>query len=153
MQMLRTLAERLSRGKFLKRTLPSRFGHAPLYVSPDSQLKYLKFGDDAFDAELLKVIDEYISEESVVWDIGANVGVFSIGAATIAKKGSVLAVEADIWLAWLIGRSLLLKENDGLKIQVLPSAISDRNGIATFLIASRGRASNSLEVAGGRSQS
>jgi hypothetical protein len=31
---------------------------------------------------------------------------------------------------------------------------SDRNGVATFLIASRGRASNSLEVAGGgRSQS
>jgi hypothetical protein len=84
--MLRTLAERLSRGKFLKRTLPSRFGQAPLYVSPDAQLKYLKFGDDAFDAELLKVIDEYIPEESVVWDIGANVGVFSIGCSNYRQE-------------------------------------------------------------------
>ena len=93
----------------LKRRLPSRFRHTPLYVTPDSQLKYLKYGEDAFDAALLKIIDEYICEDSVVWDIGANVGVFSLGAASIAKKGSVLAVEADTWLASLISKSLLLR--------------------------------------------
>ncbi len=149
---VRTIIERLLRGRLLKRRLPSRFGHTPLYVSPDAQLKYLKPGNDAFDTELMKIIDEHIREDSVVWDIGANVGVFAFAAASVAKKGSSLAVEADIWLAQLIRKSLLLKENGGLSIQVLPCAIADRNGVATFLIANRGRASNALEAVGGRSQ-
>jgi FkbM family methyltransferase len=150
--MIRTIVEKLSRGKILKRRLPSRFGKTSLYVSPDSQLKYLKLGEEAFDEELLKVVDFYIHDNSIIWDIGANVGVFSFGAASIAKKGFTLAVEADIWLAQLIGKSLSLKENNQLNLRILPCAISDRNGIAKLLISDRGRASNSLEVAGGRSQ-
>jgi FkbM family methyltransferase len=121
-------------------------------VSPDARLYYLKPGSDAFDTELMEIVDEHVREDSVVWDIGANVGEFAFAAASVAKKGSVLAVEADIWLAQLIRKSLLLKENCGLSIQVLPSAIADRNGVATFLIANRGRASNTLEAVGGRSQ-
>ena len=150
--MLRTIIERLSRGRSLKRRLPLRFGQTPLYVSPDAQLKYLTFGDGAFDAGLLRIIDMYIREASAVWDIGANVGVFAFGAASIASKGSTLAVEADIWLALLLRKSLLLKENRGLNIQVLPCAIADKNGAASFLIAKRGRASNFLELAGGRAE-
>jgi len=58
--MLRTMLERLSRGRSFKRRLPSRFGFTPLYVSPDARLKYLKLGEDAFDAELLRIVDEHI---------------------------------------------------------------------------------------------
>jgi FkbM family methyltransferase len=151
-KMLRLIAEKLSRGRYLKRRLPSRFERTPLYVSPDSQLKYLRFGESGFDSELLRVIDEHIREDSVVWDIGANVGVFTFASASVAKKGMVLAVEADIWLAQLIRKSSQLRDNCGLSIRVLPCAISDRNGIATFQIARRGRASNTLEITGGRSQ-
>jgi FkbM family methyltransferase len=151
--MLRLLLERLVREKHLKRRLPLRFGRTPLYVSPDAQLKFLKPGDGAFDSELLSIISEHIREDSVVWDIGANVGVSSFAAASTAKKGTVLAVEADIWLAQLIMKSLRLKENQALNIRVLPCAVSDRNGVASFLIASRGRASNALETTGTRSQS
>jgi FkbM family methyltransferase len=151
--MLRSILERLLREKHLKRRLPLRFGRTPLYVSPDAQLKFLKPGDGAFDSELLSVISEHIREDSVVWDIGANVGVFSFAAASTAKKGKVLAVEADIWLAQLITKSLRLKENQALNIRVLPCAVSDRNGVASFLIASRGRASNALETTSTRSQS
>jgi FkbM family methyltransferase len=121
-------------------------------VSPDAQLKYLKPGDEAFDADLLRVVDAHVREDSIVWDIGANVGVFAFAAASIARKGSTLAVEADLWLAQLMRRSLRLESNQGLQLAVLPSAISDRNGVATFMIAQRGRASNALESAGGRSQ-
>jgi FkbM family methyltransferase len=151
--MLRSLLERLSREKSLKRRLPLRFGRTPLYVSPDAQLKFLNPGERAFDSELLSVLSEHIREDSVVWDIGANVGVFSFAAASIAGKGKVLAVEADIWLAQLIAKSARLRENQALPITILPCAVSDRNGVAAFLIASRGRASNALEVTGTRSQS
>jgi FkbM family methyltransferase len=153
MYMLRTIFERLSRGRSIKKRLPARFGGTCLYVSPDAQLKYLKPGKSAFNSDLLKVLDEQIREDSIVWDIGANVGVFALGAAYIARKGSTLAVEADIWLAQLIEKSISLPENRGLNIHVLPCAVSDKNGVASFLIANRGLASNSLEIARGRSQS
>ena len=151
--MLRSLLERISREKFLKRRLPLRFGRTPLYVSPDAQLKYLNLGERAFDSELLSIVSEHIHEDSIVWDIGANVGVLAFAAASIARKGTVLAIEADIWLAQLISKSARLRENRALHIRVLPCAVSDRNGIAAFLVASRGRASNALEITGARSQS
>lgn len=151
MSKLRTTLERLSRGRYLKRRLPSRFKYTPFYVSPDAALRYLRPGTAVFD-ELLEIIDDHISEDSTVWDIGANVGVFSFGAASVAKKGSVIAVEPDIWLAQLMRKSLSLKENKGLSIQILPCAISNVTGIATFIIVNSGRSSNFLEAVHGSSQ-
>ncbi|MFH1113232.1 MAG: FkbM family methyltransferase, partial [Pseudomonadota bacterium] len=84
--------------------------------------------------------------------LSANVGVFAMAAASIAAAGTVLAVEADIWLAQILRRSAKLKANRSLNIRVLPAAISSHNGVATLLIAKRGRASNALEKAGGHSQ-
>lgn len=152
MPTVRTLLERLTRESRFQRDLPARFAPTSLYVSPDAQLKYLKPGEDAFDRELLRIIDTQVREDSIVWDIGANVGVFAFAAATVARRGMTLAVEPDIWLAQLMRRSLQLDHNRALSLTVLPAAVSDRNGCATFLIAERGRASNSLESSGGRSQ-
>jgi FkbM family methyltransferase len=150
--MLRTLAERLSRGRIIKRRLPREFGRTALFVSPDAQLKYLKPGAAAFDEGLLRLAKETVRADSVVWDIGANVGVFSFAAASLATKGSVLAVEPDIWLARIVRRSASLKKNRTLGVRVLAAAASNANGVATFLIAGRGRASSALEAAGGRSE-
>lgn len=151
-KMIRSIIEKFSRGHSFKRRLPLEFRCTPLYVSPDAQLKYLKIGVEAFDVELLRIVREHVREDSNVWDVGANIGVFAFAAASIAMKGSTLAIEADNWLVQLMRKSLLLKDNVSLNIQILSSAVSDRNGIATFLIANRGRASNCLQVAGGRSQ-
>src|SRR5437870_11528737 len=115
---LRRCAERLSRGRVLKRRLPAEFGKTPLYVSPDSQLKYLKIGREAFDAELLQVALDEIGPGMVVWDVGANVGVFTFAAASLAESGSVLAIEADIWLTQLIRRSANIKENREFDITI-----------------------------------
>lgn len=150
--MLRTLLERLGRGMTFKRRLPAEFGRTPLFVSPDAQLKYLKPGKNAFDVSLLRLAKEEVEEHSAVWDIGANIGIFTFAAASIARTGSVLAIEPDIWLAQVIKRSANLSCNKLLNVNVLPVAISNSNGAATFLIAQRGRASNALERAGGRSQ-
>jgi predicted RNA methylase len=105
--MLRKLAERLSRGKAFKRRLPPQFGNTPIFVSPDAQLKYMKITNAAFDVDLLNIACKYIHEGDIVWDIGANIGVFSLASASIVgSQGYVLAVEPDIWLANLIRRSI-----------------------------------------------
>lgn len=95
--MFRKLIERLSREKFFIRKLPSEFSNTPIFVSPDAQLKYLKPGIEGFEQELLNVALEHVKEGDVVWDIGANIGVFSFASASIAgSKGHTLAVEPDI---------------------------------------------------------
>lgn len=93
--MIRSIIERISRGKSFMRRLPTEFHYTPLYVSPDAQLKYLKIGAHAFDDELLRIAREHIREDSHVWDVGSNIGVFAFAAASIARKGSALAIEAD----------------------------------------------------------
>lgn len=137
----------------IKRRLPASVGGAQLYVSPDAQLKYLKLAADAFDTELLRLARDHVKHDSIVWDIGANVGVFTFAAAGLARSGHVFAIEADNWLAELIRRSCRLPENRALGITVLSAAVSATNGVAEFAIARRGRASNYLVDAGGWSQS
>jgi FkbM family methyltransferase len=134
------------RGLTFKRKLPSEFGKTALYVSADARLQQLKFGRKAFDEELLKIAAKEIKSESVVWDIGANIGVFTFAAASIAYKGSVLAVEADTFLVQLLKKSCYLKENRDLNVQVLPTAISNHDGVEMFLIANTARAGNCLET-------
>lgn len=140
--MFRKSVKYLTHNVIVKKNLPSRFNSTPLYVSPCSQLKYLKLGENSFDKELIDFAFNYVSETSNVWDIGANVGIFSFAAASIAKKGSVLAVEPDIFLINLINKSKLLDENKKLNLQTLSVAISDKYDILPFLIFKKGRAIN-----------
>ncbi len=127
------------------RHLPRRFGRRPLYVTPDAALSWLKPGEFAFDAELLRAVTLLVRPGDTVWDIGANVGAFALGAAHVAgAAGQVLAVEPDTWLAQLVRDSAQLPQNADLSVSVLAAAVSDRVGIARFHIAARGRASSSL---------
>lgn len=149
---LRRVLEKWARGKRLKRNIYVNGQRRPIIVSPDAQLKYLKGGAGAFDQDLIRIAEVFLSEDSVVWDVGANVGVFTFAAASVAKNGTVVSVEADIWLADVLGRTRHLPEYADLDIRIVPVALSRVDGVAVFQIASRGRASNSLEEAGGRSQ-
>ena len=152
MSVLRSFIERLSRGKTFKKYIIVNGIKTPLFVTPDAQLKFLKIWDNKFDIDLIRIAERCLKPESNVWDIGANVGVFTFSAAVVANKGYVLSVEADIWLASIIQKSTKLKGNRNKDIRVLPAAISEFNSVQSFLIAKRGRASNALEIAYGSSQ-
>jgi FkbM family methyltransferase len=150
--VIRFAVELLSRGKVLKRHISVNGIKTPILITPDSQLKYLKLGKNPFDRDLINIAERFLSPDSNVWDIGANVGVFTIAAASVANKGSVLSVEPDIWLAGLIQRTANLTGNKKKDIRVLPAAISEYNSVATLIIAKRGRASNRLGGTSGKSQ-
>ena len=149
--MIRRLAERLARGRILRRTILVAGQRVPIHISPDAQLKYLKPGARAFDADLLVLAEQHLSADAVVWDVGANVGTFAVAAAAVAQRGQVFAIEADIWLAGLLRRTAAEPAYGG-RIQVVPCAVAATAGVARFVIAARGRASNALEISGGRSQ-
>jgi hypothetical protein len=101
--MLRRVAEILSRGVVLKRRLPTQFGSGPLFVSPDSGLKYYRLDLKTADPTLFRMAAELVRPGDIVWDIGANVGLFTFAAAGLASpRGHVIAVEPDTWLVSLL---------------------------------------------------
>lgn len=153
MKGLRRTAERLSRNRVLLRHVHIGGGREPIYVTPDAQLKYMKVGASAFDADLIALAQHHVVPGATVWDVGSNVGTFFVAAAHMAgSTGRVVAVEADPWLASLLDRTSQLEAHRNKSMHVLCAAAAGAFGIAEFLIAERGRASNALAEAGGRNQ-
>ncbi len=105
------------------------------------------------DPLLLKMVAELVRPGMMVWDLGANVGLFAFAAAFAAgPSGRVLAVEADGWLAGLIERSAREAPVSHAPVEVLAAAVSDLPGTAEFCIARRGRSGNHLQSVSGSTQ-
>lgn len=140
MPWLRTLVERALRDFTLWRTLPNG---RKVVVSPDARLSYLK---PRFDQDIVALASR-VPEQAVVWDVGANCGVFAF-ACDGARQ--VIAVEPDPFLASLIERS---RRRNGTPVQIVQCAVSDAPGEGEFAISRRGRAASHLAAVPGSSQS
>jgi FkbM family methyltransferase len=142
---IRNFLEHISRRKILKRKLPERFGAYPIFVTPDASLRYWATNIEKVDAKLLSLCEELVKPGSIVWDVGANVGLFTFTAAALAgPDGRVLAIEPDTFLADLLQRSSTASNGKRAKVDILPVSISDHVGISDFYISNRGRAQNFL---------
>jgi FkbM family methyltransferase len=141
----RAAAERITHRIVVPRRLPAPFQQARIYASSEGGLRYLRPRLSTVDPTLLAVVSEVVGPGSVVWDIGANVGLFSFASAAAAgPTGRVLAVEPDAWLVRLLRRSGA--RNDGLApVDVLPVAIGDTVGVGRFHIARRNRSTSHLD--------
>src|ERR1700691_961918 len=137
--MIRHTARSLSRGVVLKRRLPPEFGGVPVLVSPECALGYWRHNLSKVDPFLLSMVKDLVRPGMVVWDIGANAGLFSFAAAGLGAQ--VVAIEPDTWLANLLHRSVLINR---LPVTVLPAAVADKLGIRALHLSEQGRASNSL---------
>jgi FkbM family methyltransferase len=150
MSVPRAFLERLSRGLVFRRHLPSEFGRAPIMVSPDASMRYWK---PFIQSDLFDFAREFVRPGSVVWDVGANVGLLAIAAARLAgTSGRVVAIEPDVWLTSLLRHSAALQLSSAARIQVIPAAVFGSLGIASFNIARRARATNFLSVLQGSTQ-
>jgi FkbM family methyltransferase len=146
---VRRIAERFSRGVVLRRKLPAAFGAARIYVSPDAYLRLWRFDLGKVDPLLFSVVHRLVKPGTVVWDVGANVGLFAFAASGISgKAGRVFAIEPDYWLVNLMRRSARELPATHAPVDVLPVAISDQVDLAIFNVASRGRAANFLDGGG-----
>ncbi|MGI8449952.1 MAG: FkbM family methyltransferase [Streptosporangiaceae bacterium] len=100
---------------------------------------------DRIDPALLRLAQELIRPGDVVWDIGANLGLFTFASAVATgPSGYVLAVEPDIQLAALLNRAKAVNRGHG-SVEVVPAAITDDLGVARFNIAARNRSTNHLD--------
>lgn len=146
--------EHFSRNVVLRRRLPARVGGARIYVSPDASLRFWRWNMEQTDPRLFDWAEEFVSKGDIVWDIGANLGLFTFSAASRAgRSGHVIAIEADVWLAELLRKSAEQQSNENAPVQILPLAVSDSPGMARFNIASRGRCASHLAESRGSTQS
>ncbi|MFT4634335.1 MAG: hypothetical protein ACI854_002743, partial [Arenicella sp.] len=81
MNIMRTIVERISRGRVIKRSISVENLNGTVLASPDAQLKYLKPGRNAFDQDLIQIAIEHVQTGDSVWDIGANIGVFTVASS------------------------------------------------------------------------
>jgi len=137
---LRRLAEYAARGITLRSRLPKAYGARPIYISPANALQFMKPGTAKFDPLLLWLVDRFVRPGMVVWDIGANGGIFTTAAATIAK--TVVAFEPDPFNVGLLSRTK--RANPDLDVWIAPVAISDRQGSTQLHIPKRGRSVASI---------
>ena len=143
---LRSLAERIFRPFVFVRHLPAAFRGVPVVVSPSAGLKFLATPMDKIDPQLFAFVREFVKPGSVIWDVGANVGLLSVAAAGIAgKSGAVYAFEPDTWLVRLLRRTATLQPLTSAPIDVLPVAVASEVALRTFDIAQRSRQTSHLE--------
>jgi FkbM family methyltransferase len=145
MSALRSVGERFTHRVVVRRRLPPPFERAHIYASSEGGLRYLKPRLTDVDPPLLRLTAEAVRAGAVVWDIGANVGLFSFAAASlVGGRGAVLAVEPDTWLVRLLRRSV--ETNTHLaRVDVLPVAVGARLGVGRFHIARRNRSTSHLD--------
>jgi FkbM family methyltransferase len=101
---------------------------------------------ESVDPVLCGLAREFVHRGHVVWDVGANVGLFSFAAAHLAgATGKIFAFDADTWLVQLLRRSAAIQPSTSAPVQIVPGAIADSCDLRTFNIAIRSRAANFLQ--------
>lgn len=75
----------------------------------------------------------HLRRNDKVLDVGANIGAFTIKAATSVRNGQVIAIEPDPRNLNLLKQNVELNKLDNVKI--VPSAVSDKNEKRRFFLS------------------
>ena len=111
-----------------ERTLNHR-SHRMVFANPNWLNDYRINTFATKEPETLEWVDS-ILEGSVLWDIGANIGLYSIYAAK-ARKCRVYAIEPSVFNLELLARNIFLNKLHN-QITIIPLALSDQFGLNMF---------------------
>lgn len=146
-QMIRSMARWLFAGKVLRRRFPREFGGGRIFVSTEcGGLKYLRRDLRKVDPWLFQMVDEFVQPGATVWDVGANLGLFTFAAANRAgQHGRVVAFEPDVDNLALLQRTRRAMPGGSGRVDIVPVAIGDGSSrFARFRICATARARNTI---------
>lgn len=147
---LKRWVARAGRNRTFRRRLPADLGGCWFPASVEGGAKFLRRDLHRADPMLTRFAQDYVSRGSIVWDVGANVGLFTFVAAGLAAPtGQVLAIEADEWLAMNLRRAARWNTGTGVTVDAICVAISDTPGVSEFNVARANRAVSYLTSGGG----
>lgn len=139
----RRLARTSTRHLAWRRRLPKAVGGATMLVSTEGGLKYLRPRLQGIDPPLEWFARQAIEPGSCVWDVGANIGLFTFMATGLTgPRGTVVAFEPDATLVVQLWKSA--RFNEGRDVRIVPVALAGTRGIREFVVARRSRATSHL---------
>ena len=105
-----------------------------------SSIEYLLRYKESYRSEKLTVdwIQKFIMPGDIVWDVGANVGAYSLLMALnfkAAKKGCVYAFEPEASNFYSLNRNIMENQLDNYIIPIC-LALSDKVGVENFYLSS-----------------
>ena len=104
-----------------------------VFATPNMLCRYRAESFSSKEPETLTWL-ESIPEEAILWDVGANIGLYSIYAA---KKNSarVFAFEPSVFNLELLARNIYLNQLQG-RVTIVPIALTDALGPSLFKMSS-----------------
>lgn len=121
-----------------------------MYVTPEASLCYWKAFWGKNWNDLFRFAKEYVQPGDIVFDVGANLGVFSVCASIRAGPGGrVVAIEPDPVTSGIIRKTKEINPGVLDNLQVISAAASSQKGSSDLHIPERARACSHLAEAGG----
>ena len=152
MQILVKAARAITGPFVFRKCLPRDLGGEKIYVSSRADIRLLAPGLQRSAGDLFRVVRNYVSADSVVWDIGSNLGILSFcSAAKVGPNGKVYSLEADPRYADIQSRTLRKLSSNTGKVTILCAAVANRFGILDLVIPKKGHARNHLSIVEGNS--
>lgn len=103
-------------------------------IYPNNDLGRVLYISGTYEPNSLILLKRLLSENSVFFDIGANVGIFSISASRwVGEGGQVIAFEPSSRERKFLADNILL--NDLTNVRVEPVAISKQSGLGILNLA------------------
>ncbi|MFS7875801.1 FkbM family methyltransferase [Streptomyces asiaticus] len=131
------------RDRPLHRLARTRFGATFAVDTQDLIQRYLYlFG--VWEPHMTRWLQRRLKPGDVFVDVGANIGYYSLLASRlVGRGGTVVAIEASPTFHQLLRRHV--RRNDSTNIRALNAAVSDRDELLTFILASsRNMGANSV---------
>ncbi len=98
----------------------------PLMFHAESPVERYRTRELGGERELLEMFVQTLRKDDVVWDIGSNIGTFSLAAATQVVHGQVIAFEPDPEIARRVAQNADM--NKLSNVRVVQCALGDRQG-------------------------
>ena len=138
--LIRRFLNKMTRGRWVKiRNFISPFVNDNVKYYINSEIGQKLYYDGKFEEKELKLCRQFIKKDSIVMDIGANIGLHSIYFSKIATHGLILSIEpqTDVFQLLLINTSLykniiplnIAIDND---IKISPLFITDDNAYSSL---------------------